>query len=652
MAARTIHVAKTGSDLAEGTAEAPYLTICKAAREARPGDEVVVHEGTYREWVDPAFGGVGPYERISYRVAEGEHACIKGSEVVEGWQPDEEAGAGVWRAELPNALFGDFNPYDRYVWGDWVIDPPVPTRHLGAVYLDGQALFEASTLEEVARPRLREDGFAVKWERHREPIPHPERTLLVWHAEVGEDTTVIWANFGDADPREHLVEANVRESCFYPREAGKGWISVSGFEICQAATPFAPPTADQVGIIGPHWSRGWVIEGCDIHDAKCSAVSLGKDASTGDNEFTRSHRRPGYNYQFECVCRALAAGWTRETVGGHVVRDNKIHDCGQNAVVGHMGCAFSLICDNEIWNIATNHEFYGYEIAGIKLHAAIDTQIVHNDIHDCTLGIWLDWEACGTRVSRNVMHHNDRDLMIEVTHGPCLVDSNVLASGYALDNVAEGTAYVHNLIRGNMRRHRATNRSTPYHFPHSTKLLGSAFMFGGDDRWYNNVWVGGVENPNPDECACGTCAYDGHPASYEEYMERIESFFPGDHDHDIYFKVDQPVYVGHNVYLAGAQPFAAEASNVVSDEDPHMEVEVGAEGTWLSIDVPEEALAEPCELVDTELLGTTRTADAAYENPDGTPLACDVDLLGERRERIVAGPLAGLVAGHNRVRIW
>ena len=38
MAARTIHVAKTGSDLAEGTAEAPYLTICKAAREARPGD--------------------------------------------------------------------------------------------------------------------------------------------------------------------------------------------------------------------------------------------------------------------------------------------------------------------------------------------------------------------------------------------------------------------------------------------------------------------------------------------------------------------------------------------------------------------------------------------------------------------------------------
>ena len=649
MGKRVLHVAVTGSDTSAGSAEAPFRTISKAAREALPGDVVVVHEGTYREWVDPACGGVGPQERITYRVAEGEHACIKGSEVVEDW---EDQGGGVWRAQVPNALFGPFNPFDTYVWGDWMIDPPVPTRHLGAVYLDGRMLFEAASLDEVRAPEIRREGFSPKWTRKAEPIPEPERSLSVWYAEVDDEATTIWANFGGEAPAGHLVEINVRESCFYPRTAGKGWITVSGFEICQAATPWAPPTGDQVGIIGPHWSRGWVIEDCDIHDARCSAVSLGKDGSTGDNEFARSHRRPGYNYQFEVVCRALNAGWSRDTVGGHVVRRNTIHDCGQNGVVGHMGCAFCEVSDNEIYNIATNHEFYGYEIGGIKFHAPIDTQIVHNDIHDCTLGIWLDWQVCGTRISSNVLHHNDRDLMIEVTHGPCLVDNNILASGYALDNIAEGTAYANNLILGNMRLHRAVNRSTPYHVPHSTQMMGSALMFGGDDRWYDNVWVGGIEITNPDEQRCGTVFYDGHPGSYEEYMERIESFFPGDHDHDIYFKVDQAVYIDRNVYLNGAEPYEGEKSNTVLPDDPHMAVTVDDEGTWLEIDMPAAALAQEAVLVDTELLGTTRAGDGPFENPDGTPLAIDRDLRGEVRERPEVGPIAGLVAGRNRVRVW
>ena len=84
------------------------------------------------------------------------------------------------------------------------------------------------------------------------------------------------------------------------------------------------------------------------------------------------------------------------------MRNNVIHDCGQNGIVGHLGCVFSDIYGNEIYNIAVKHEFYGYEIAGIKFHAAIDTQIHENYIHDCTLAIWLDWETQGTRVSRNL----------------------------------------------------------------------------------------------------------------------------------------------------------------------------------------------------------------------------------------------------------
>ena len=43
---------------------------------AEPGDMVTVHEGIYREWVNPAHGGKSELERITYRAADGEKAVI------------------------------------------------------------------------------------------------------------------------------------------------------------------------------------------------------------------------------------------------------------------------------------------------------------------------------------------------------------------------------------------------------------------------------------------------------------------------------------------------------------------------------------------------------------------------------------------------
>jgi hypothetical protein len=149
-------------------------------------------------------------------------------------------------------------------------------------------------------------------------------------------------------------------------------------------------------------------------------IRPGKEASTGDNYAALRRDKPGYQYQLESVFAARQIGWDREHIGSHLVRRNTIFDCGQNAIVGHLGCVFSTIEDNHIYNIALKREFYGYEIAGIKLHAAIDVEIRHNRIHDCSLGTWLDWQAQGTRVSRNLYHRNNRDLFVEVSHGPYL----------------------------------------------------------------------------------------------------------------------------------------------------------------------------------------------------------------------------------------
>ena len=215
------------------------------------------------------------------------------------------------------------------------------------------------------------------------------------------------------------------------------YITVRGFELAPPAPGHLRPRTSP-GLIGPNWAKGWVIEDNVIHDAKCSAISLGKEMSTGHNYATLRLDKPGYQYQLESVFSARQIGWDREHVGSHLVRRNTIYDCGQNGIVGHLGCVFSTIEDNHIYNIALKREFYGYEIAGIKLHAAIDVSIRHNRIHDCSLGTWLDWQTQGTRVLRNLFYANTQ-IYVEVSHGPYLVEHNIFASPASLENFSQGS---------------------------------------------------------------------------------------------------------------------------------------------------------------------------------------------------------------------
>jgi len=39
---------------------------------------------------------------------------------------------------------------------------------------------------------------------------------------------------------------------------------------------WAPPTAQQIGLIGTHWSKGWIIENNTIRYSVCTGVTLGK----------------------------------------------------------------------------------------------------------------------------------------------------------------------------------------------------------------------------------------------------------------------------------------------------------------------------------------------------------------------------------------
>lgn len=626
------HVSKSGSDRNEGSKDSPFLTISQAARVAMEYDSITVHEGIYREWVKPANGAMEDCGRIIYQAAKGEKVEIKGSEVINDWELVEN---GVWKVVLSNTFFGMYNPYVERVEGDWCFRPVDWKVHTGDVYLNGQSFYEVNEYEQLTQYIERENVGK-------------EESLYQWYTVVNEADTVIYANFQEKNPNQECVEINVRKCCFFPDRTGLDYITVRGFEFSQAATLWAPPTGEQIGMVGPNWSKGWIIEDNCIHDSKCSGISIGKDKASGDQLMHKRKDKAGYHYQLESVFTALQMGWSKDRIGSHIIRRNEIYNCGQTGIVGHLGCVFSEIYGNHIYQIGLKKEFGGFEIAGIKLHAAIDVQLYENCIHDCTLGFWMDWQAQGTRISRNSFFDNVQDGFIEVTHGPMVVDNNIFASKYSLLNQAQGTAYINNIFNGYQFMRIAKDRSTPYHYPHSTAVKGCTWVYMGDDRYYNNIFVGGEEELG-ENSFYGMCGYDRYMASWEEYIEEIRSNPVG---HQKYFGTEQPVYINNNVYYNKAKGFHRELKKLELEKDCKIRVKRETDGYYVEFEIDAQGYLEG-KVHSTETLGRVRLADAVYDKPDGSLLKVEYDYQGKKRgEKSSVGPFSDAKVGENHYCIW
>jgi len=564
---RQYHVAMHGDDAHAGSLGNPLRTISAAARLAQPGDTIIVHEGTYRERINPPRGGVSDQERITYMAAPGANVTIKGSQIIRGWEP---AGGDAWKVVIDNALFGDFNPFSDVIAGDW-FHPQDRTHVSGAVYLDEHWLMPSA---------------------HRDEVLAPIQGTPLWYAQVGETHTTIWAQFGDANPNEALVEINVRQSVFYPERPGINYLTVRGFTMMHAATPWAPPTAEQIGLIGTHWSKGWIIEHNDIRYSTCTGITLGKYGDAWDN--TSQDTAEGY---VDTIERALAAGWSKRNIGHHIVRHNRIAHCEQAGIVGSMGAAFSIIHDNVIHDIHVRRLFSGYEQAGIKLHAPIDVLISRNHVFRAARGIWLDWMTQGTRVTANLLHDNDpgEDLFLEVNHGPFMIDHNILLSDHALSDWSQGGAYAHNLFAGRIEHRAVLDRRTPYHEPHSTRIIGLHSIEGGDSRFYNNIVA--------------------HREGLRTYDEAA-----------------RPMHMAGNVYVRDAAVSAHEQEPVMRCEiDPDIALIEQEEGLYLAIRLDENWSRHPRALVTTELLGRAVVPNLPYLKPDGSVYRLDHDYRGVAR---------------------
>ncbi len=630
--AKEYHVSKKGNDFNDGSIEAPFKTISKAAKIAQPGDIITVHEGVYREWVDPAYGGMNDRNRVIYRAAENEEVWIKGSEVIDTWKKHKGT---VWKAVVDNALFGDFNPYQEILYGDWITKTYGRDHHLGEVYVNGKALYEIDSLAKVFIENPLERAVDVEGSKYK------------WYCESNQKTTTIYANFNGMNPNKELVEINVRPTVFWPKKTGINYITVRGFKMCHAATQWAPPTAEQIGLIGPNWSKGWIIEDNLISDSKCSGIVLGKERASGHNLWSRDHKKHGTQREREVVFKALQLGWSKENIGSHIVRNNTIRDCEQGGIIGHLGNVFSEISNNHIYNINVKKQFTGWEIGGIKLHAAIDVLIANNCIHDNHRGIWLDWQAQGARVTGNLLFNNeDQDLFLEVNHGPMIVDNNILLSERGILNASQGSAFVNNLITGNVQMRAASNRFTHYHFPHSTQVLGMMTIIQGDDRFYNNIFAANNE-ALANEQFYGLNAYNDFPSATYEWKS------PG--GMNAYTKQKFPVFIDANLYLNKALPSVIETNFVENRTlDPEISLSQEDDGYYLNIKVDGSFGKVKTQMVNTALLGAAFQTETPFENPDGSPVTIDNDYFGDIRKSNtpMVGPLQNLKVGENKIKVW
>jgi alpha-N-arabinofuranosidase len=520
-----------------------------------------IHDGSWATYKDVSLAGV---TKLQFRVSSDAKAGVPGSRIEV--RLDSPQGALLGTATIPATK--DWQTWETV---EAAITPTTGTRTLALVFKD-------------------------------KPVdPNAE--------------TTVWAQFKGVDPNTRNVEVNVRPTVFSPSKTGINYITVRGFTLRQAATQWAPPTAGQIGIISAYWNKGWIIENNEISHSICAGVALGKYQEVGDNYAGNDSQ--AYT---KTIDQALANGWNKDTVGHHIVRNNHIHHCEQNAVVGSLGCSFSQVIGNEIHDIYKRKAFSGYEMAGIKFHGFIDGLIADNHIYNCgSFAIWLDWMCQGAQVTGNLIHDNGQEcIFLEMQHGPLLLANNLMLSGgNSIFMNSKSMAFAHNLIMGGTNIHHTDERRTPYHKPHSTEVVALHDSPGGDHRFYNNLFT----------TRANIAIFDKSPL---------------------------PSVAGGNVYTKGAQSAKFDADSLVkADYDPKLKLTKKDDGWYLALSEDSSwKVAQTRKLVNTKLLGLAKIPNLPYENPNGSSLAVDTDYFGKKRDTTNPFPGPFETPMNGEVKVW
>jgi hypothetical protein len=451
------------SDSNPGTQELPFLTISRAASLLQAGERVMIASGIYRGRVDPARGGTGPLQMISYEAAPGATVIVRGSHLVkQGWQPSTgyplPAGSlapKVYQLNLEPIEFHGYNPFAMVnLMGDrrYLAAKPEELRpHLlrrGMVFCDGHKLEQAELFQELGKKAGR------FWVEHQGTILHARLP-------------------GDANPAEHEVELVTEEQVFAPHQRGLAYIRVKGITFEQAANGFPVP---QHGLVSASGGHHWIIEDCVLRHANSVALDLG--------------------YQdWNAIPPSI--------IGHSIVRRNHIEDAGVCGVAG-LGVQDTLIESNLIENVGWQDVEFMWESGGIKLHATKNCLLRNNVIRHLRYapGVWLDYENHNTRVTGNIFGDLQETLRggiyLEASQYPNLLDHNIFwnitrGKGGSLHNIppeggcgiitdgSDDATIAHNLF-GQCENAGVQTRTT------ENRIVGNRGGTARDHRVLNNIF--------------------------------------------------------------------------------------------------------------------------------------------------------------------
>ena len=590
-----IHVAKTGSDSNTGTVSDPYLTISKAAGMAVPGDIIIIHEGTYREYVNPPVGGTSGANRITFKAADGEEVFVKGSEVINTW---EENGDNTWKVTLPSSFFNGYNPYELRVDGDF--QNYGQWHHRGDVYINNGVLNELQTLDQT-----KEEPYS-------------------WYTTAVGSETILYANFGEEDPNKALTEINVRELIFYASALDIDYITINGLRFLHAAPNWqAPNEGDtdpdpltQKGAVGSKMGKGWIIENCEVSYSKTAGIMMGESFDDQDS--------------FEDIT----------AFGDHVIRNNIITRCGQYGIAGQKGMTRSAIQGNRIEDINFRNEFGGYEPAGIKIWNCVDVLIENNLIRNVIATqsdesqaycIWIDFANQGTRITRNFLVGSPMTttaLFLEANIGPTLVDNNIIIdrTDKAIFVFSGGAVFAHNLfVNSNFNfaiqqfGNGGSGARNAYTFkPHTLKQTNNGQKVEIEyNQMYNNIFAGGSGPVN--------------------------------------FSADSGTgnVVDYNLYIGGTNPAAAHTHAFTSTFNFSYKITDTETGVDFSFEFDDSFENITSPYVNEALVGVIPFANQSIADEKGNPITVnhDFNLLDRVGTHPKIGPLENISAGTNSIRI-
>jgi alpha-L-arabinofuranosidase len=459
------------SDQNPGTIELPFLTINKAAQIVKAGERIVVHAGIYRETIKPLNEGQDPAKMITYEAALGEDVIIKGSRILKSKfeqrrvftdvLPDTTLtytwSRKIWLTVLPNEIFENgYYPFqlpnilpEEHMLMPWArlvknLSPYRSTR--GLLFQDGKRMIQLDSYGDLTRTPgtfwVDKDGKTIHI--------HP---------------------FDGKNPADCIFEVGVQSHLFKPQKIGMGYIHVKGLTFEHCANGFLRTSTGAVTILGGHH---WIMEDNTIRHNNSSGLEFGY-----------------YAFEFKDTNPENIQPRKDKDLGGVIVRNNKIYDCG-TAGIRSYSVQSGIITNNTIWDCGWQDAENYWEVAGIKILRARQTLVKGNHIYNIQggNGIWLDWDIQHSRVTANIIHDIQTiqgGIFVEASQVPNLVDNNFIwnIDGNGIyGNDSDELLVVHNLIA-----------NTTGHVVMSTvatkRKLNNRWLTATNNKVFNNLFING-----------------------------------------------------------------------------------------------------------------------------------------------------------------